>query len=524
MSGAARVLLVGFQDQENLGLGYLAGSLKAAGHAVCIESFARDASRLLSQARQWQPDIVGFSLIFQFLAPDFAETLHALRQGGVAAHFTMGGHYASFAPEALFALMPELDSIVRFEGEHTLVELAAAIAAGRPWREVRGIVWRDGTVLHTSPPRQAVTDLDTLPWPERPETAFRRNPVPTASLLASRGCLHSCSFCSIVPFYQNNGTRGRRRRNPVRVADEIEHLNRRRGVRLVLFQDDDFLAGGRDARKWALSLAHELIRRGLHRRIRFRIACRSDEVREEVLAPLVEAGLANVYLGVESGDAEALLSLNKKITADVHFRAGEILRGLGLSFDFGFMLLEPWSTRVTVRNNLRFLREFCTGGYAAAGFCRALPYAGTPMEKRMRVEGRLEGAAFQADYRFLDQRLDTLWDFSLVAFAGRNYGKNAVWDLLRGLLFEARLDFPDRPHDPGFLATARTLTEASNNLMLDIAEEALDRIERMEKPELDDPALLRLARLSREENERIRDMVSALWNARPQQADEELRA
>jgi hypothetical protein len=50
----------------------------------------------------------------------------------------------------------------------------------------------------------------------------------------------------------------------------------------------------------------------------------------------------------------------------VHLRAGRILRALDVSFDFGFMLLEPWSTMSTVRNNLHFLREFCAGGYVAA--------------------------------------------------------------------------------------------------------------------------------------------------------------
>ncbi|MGA7237874.1 MAG: radical SAM protein [Bryobacteraceae bacterium] len=523
MSGAARVLLVGFQDQDNLGLGYLASSLKAAGHEVRIETFAADFVPLLRLARQWNPHIVGFSLIFQFMAPEFAQTMRGLRMGGVTAHFTIGGHYASFAPEALLQFIPDLDSVVRFEGERTLVELAGAIVAGQPWQNFPGIAWRDGEVVHKTPPRQDAVDLNALPWPERTDTGYHRaSSLPTASVLGSRGCPYQCSFCSIITFYEGNNTRGRRRRNPVLVVDEIEHLFRTRGARLILFQDDDFLAGGRDAREWALTIARELIARDLHRQIRFKLSCRSDEVREELFIPLIEAGLSHVYMGVEAGDADSLKTLNKHITADVHLRAGRILRALDVSFDFGFMLLEPWSTVSTVRNNLHFLREFCAGGYVAAGFCRTLPYVGTPMEQRMRAEGRLVGPALEADYKFLDPRLDTLWDFSLAAFAGRNYGKDAVWDRLRGLLFEARLDYPDRPHDPDFLAGARTLADASNSLMLDVAEEALDRIESMEAPNAGDPSLVRLARLSREENERIRGMLLALWSAHPRLVAEEL--
>jgi radical SAM superfamily enzyme YgiQ (UPF0313 family) len=515
MSDAARVLLVGFQDQDNLGLGYLASSLRAAGHEVRIETFEADFIPLLRSAREWNPHIVGFSLIFQFMAPEFAQTIRGLRAGGVTSHFTMGGHYASFAPETLLQLIPDLDSVVRFEGERTLVELAQAIVAGQSWHSIRGIAWRDGDTVHKTAPREDAADLDALPWPERTDTGYHRSSIPTASVLGSRGCPYKCSFCSIITFYDGNNTRGRRRRNPILVVDEIEHLVSRRGARMILFQDDDFLAGGPDARRWALTIAQELIRRGLNHQIRFKLSCRSDEVREDVLIPLIEAGLAHVYMGVEAGDPDALKTLNKHITPEVHLRAGRILRALDVNFDFGFMLLEPWSTMATVRNNLRFLREFCSGGYVAAGFCRTLPYVGTPMEQRMRAEGRLVGPALEADYQFLDARLDAFWNFSLAAFAGRNYGKNAVWDLLRGLLFEARLDYPDRPYDPEFLAGARTLTDASNSLMIDVAEEALSHIESMETPDACDPALVRLARISREENDRIRGMMSALWSARP---------
>jgi radical SAM superfamily enzyme YgiQ (UPF0313 family) len=522
MNRSGRVLLVGFQEQDNLGLRYLASSLREAGHEVRIESFGADAAPLAPLAHRWSPDIIGFSMIFQFMAPDFAKVISALRAAGVSAHFTMGGHYASFAPETLLELIPELDSVVRFEGERAIVELTEAIVAGLSWREIGGIAWREGDRVHTTPARKEAAALDALPWPEREDIAYDRMELPTASVLASRGCPWKCSFCSIITFYEGNGTKGRRRRDPVDVVDEMEYLVREREVRLILFQDDDFLAGGRDAREWAQTIARDVTRRGLPERLRFKFSCRSDEVREEVLAPLIEAGLTHVYLGVEAGDPEALKTLNKLITPEVHFRAGETLRRLDLTFDFGFMLMEPWSTLSSVRNNLRFLREFCADGYTVAGFCRTLPYVGTPMEQQMRAEGRLVGPALEADYRFLDPRLDVLWDFSLAAFAGRNYGKDATWDRLRGLLFEARLDYPDRPHDPDFRAAACALTEASNTLLLDVAEEAVDRIESADVRKAEDPALVQLARFSREENARICGTLSALWTARPRAVTAEL--
>lgn len=522
-SRAARVLLVGFQNQDNLGLRYLASSLRVAGHSTRIESFAKDAAgTLIDAAHRWNPDIVGFSMIFQFMAPEFAQVITALRAAGVQAHFTMGGHYASFAPETLLQLIPELDSVVRFEGELTLVDLAGAVVEGRPWRETRGIAFRDGDQVHVTPPREDKIDLDVIPWPDRDDIAYDEQAMPTASVLGSRGCPWKCSFCSIITFYEGNGTKGRRRRDPIRVVDEMEYLARERGVRLILFQDDDFLAGGKDARDWAITIARELIARRLHERLRFKLSCRSDEVREETIVPLLEAGLAHVYLGVEAGDPEALKTLNKHITPDVHFRAGALLRKLGLSFDFGFMLLEPWSTMSTVKNNLKFLREFCADGYTVAGFCRTLPYVGTPMEERMRAEGRLAGPALEADYRFLDPRLDVIWDFSLIAFTARNYGGEATWDRLRALTFEASLDFPERPRDPDFLSAARLLAHTSNTLLIDIAEEAVGYVEQTERASASDAALISLARFAREQEARVRGAMEALWTVRPRAIEAEL--
>ena len=291
----------------------------------------------------------------------------------------------------------------------------------------------------------------------------------------------------------------------------------------ILFQDDDFLAGGLDAREWARTVARETIERGLNETHALQVLVPLRRGEEGQLEPLIEAGLTHVYLGVEAGDPESLKTLNKLITPDVHLRAGEVLRQLDLTFDFGFMLMEPWSTLTSVRNNLAFLREFCAEGYTVAGFCRTLPYVGTPMEQQMRAEGRLLGPALEADYRFLDPRLDALWDFSLVAFADRNYGKDATWYRLRGLLFEARLDYPERSHDPDFRSgRCRLPPPSSNTLLLDVAEEAVDLIEAMDVPDARDPALVSLARFARQEDERIRGTLNALWRTRPRAVEAEL--
>lgn len=514
-----RVLLVGYEDQDNLGLRYLSARLRQAGHQTRFLALAEDTSELVRSAREFAPVVIGFSLIFQFLVPRFAALLAELRRAGVMAHFTMGGHYASFEAERLLDAIPELDSVVRFEGEETLLELVRTVAEEQSLELVDGITFRAGGAVRATRARIGRSDLDELPWPDRDDIPYERRSLPLASILGGRGCPFRCSFCSIVTFYEANGTRGRRRRAPERIVDEMEYLARERGVRILLWQDDDFLAGGAAAVDWAHRIARESIRRGLQRKLRWKISCRSDEVKPGTLAPPVEAGLSHVYLGVEAGDPDNLVDLNKRLSAEAHFAARQTLEQLELSFDFGFMLLEPWSTLDTVQNNLDFLRRFAGDGAASVSFCRTLPYAGTPIERRLREEARLDKQDWRANYRFLDVRLDLFYDWGLASFAHRNHASDGTANLLRVLGFEAALDLPERPRNRALRALVRNLTSLSNGVLLATLESALAHVRTLDPSELvpgsGDPALIELARVHARHDARIREDIALLCRRFP---------
>jgi radical SAM superfamily enzyme YgiQ (UPF0313 family) len=163
-SGApVRVELVGYEDQDNLGLRYLSARLRQAGHETRILALGDDTDALVASMRAYSPSVVGFSLIFQFLVPRFADLLAALRRAGITAHFTMGGHYASFEAERLLEAIPELDSVVRFEGEDTLLDLVTAVACGGRLDDVAGIAFRSEEGVRTSAARIGRSDLDELP-------------------------------------------------------------------------------------------------------------------------------------------------------------------------------------------------------------------------------------------------------------------------------------------------------------------------------------------------------------------------
>jgi len=65
-------LLIGFQDQDNLGLRYLVSAVHQAGFTAEIITYQSDPEPLMQQVRAKRPALIGFSLIFQYMAPDFA--------------------------------------------------------------------------------------------------------------------------------------------------------------------------------------------------------------------------------------------------------------------------------------------------------------------------------------------------------------------------------------------------------------------------------------------------------------------
>ncbi len=440
-----KVLLLGFQDQDNLGLRYLMSAVNASGHQAAIMTYGSDPEIILRRIGRDKPDVVGFSLIFQYMAPDFGRVIKALRDGGVTGHFTMGGHYASFEPAEILRRTPGLDSVVRFDGEMTLVKLLHCLSSGSDWRTLPGIAFHsDDDQVVVAPLARVVEDLDILARPDRRSIDYEGHPMPTASVLGSRGCPWDCSFCSIRPFYEDQGGPLRRLRKPQEIVDEMLDLHINRKVPIFLFQDDDFLAGGKNAKRWAMEIADLIAAAGFSGELAFKISCRSDEIDEEILRRLMAGGLTHVYMGVESGDEEGLINMSKRMKPEAHLRAGRILKSLGLSFDFGFMMVDPYSTFRSIRQNISFLEEFIGDGWSVAPFCRMLPYAGTPIKRKLETEGRLLGTAFEPDYKFLDPKLDLFYEWMIATFYERNFTNQGLCHMFRGLLFEAHLRLPER--------------------------------------------------------------------------------
>lgn len=409
------IALIAFSEQDNLGIGYVASVLLREGFTVRIIDFRLGPDAILENLQQLDPFVVGFSVIFQHFLDDFCDLIRFLRGNGITCHFSAGGHYPSLRYEQLLDLIPELDSVVLFEGEITFLELVRTLAQGQGWQQLPGLAFRrDGNVV-ASELRPLEPDLDRFPPPVRQPPAEYAFGKRFATILAGRGCVYHCSFCSIREFYSRPPGPAKRIRRPEMVVKEMDLLRKQRDCSIFMFQDDDFPVTYRKG-AWLAEFLGLLEQSGLSREVLWKINCRPDEIEPETFARMKAHGLFLVYLGIESGTDEGLRLMDKRTTVAVNLEGTNWLKELDIAFDYGFMLFDPSSTFETVSENLDFLDALGGDGSSPVTFCKMMPYAGTKVEQQLLSEGRLMGPISREDYSFHDPRLDQLYALMASSF------------------------------------------------------------------------------------------------------------
>jgi radical SAM superfamily enzyme YgiQ (UPF0313 family) len=404
------IFLIAFLEQDNLGIGYIASVLKRSGFKVKIIDFRIGKEAILEHIVRINPTIIGFSIIFQYHIESFKNLIVFLRNHEIDCHFCAGGHYPSLRYKELLSTIPQLDSVVLFEGEYTFLELVQSLYTGKDLKNIQGIAYNhdEGTMLTSLRPLEE--DLDNFPPPLRREP-LREYAIGKkyATLLAGRGCFYNCSFCSIKEFYSKPPGKIKRLRAPEMVVKEMELLHEEMDCWIFLFQDDDFPAAGYTGKKWLNEFCNILTERGLSKKILWKINCRPDEIDSDTFAFMRDCGLFLAYLGIESGTEQSLNLMKKRFVPEVSINAVNALKKLGIGYDFGFMLFDPTSTYRSISDNLDFLENICGDGSSSITFCKMLPYAGTTIESQLRKEGRLKGKIGFENYDFYDVSINDLY-------------------------------------------------------------------------------------------------------------------
>ncbi len=396
MTGRPRVLLVDpylaredpmerkfIELYPSLGLLTLGAYLRDAGAEVRLVdlTFEKDLRALHRALASFHPEIVGVH----------TKTLTMRRATEVArAARAAGAVVVAGGPDAAtrtgLYLSEGFDIVVPAEGEPTLVDLAERVHRGD--RDLAGtpgtVVRREGKLVR-GPPRPLLRDLDRLPLPawelldmERYLATWERaTGERRAAVLTSRGCPFDCAWCSKPTF-----GRTFRQQSPERVLAELRALKERYRVDFVRFCDDVFGIH----RGWLERLLAGLREEALD--LRFECLARVDLLKPDLLDSMRAAGLARVYVGVESGSQKMLDLMNRGTKLAQVEAAATALRRAGIRQFWFLMLGYPGETEEDIEATLRLFRRFSPEEYSVS---IAVPIPGTRFHDRVQGSVRTDG-------------------------------------------------------------------------------------------------------------------------------------
>lgn len=348
-----------------------------------------DWSGLEKRIEDYKPDLVAPSSLSTANAFLALRTAQLTKSINPATKTVLGGQHFTALPEETLRKYPDVDYIVRGEGEETLAELVNALSLGIDPIDVRGIALRFREDVRINEDRPLICDLDSLPYPAYHRVArhmksyyfslMAEKEKPFAIVEGSRGCSHRCSYCSQSPFWRHS----QRRKTPKRIADELEHLNNTYGSALFWLTDDYFRLDTE-----AEKLADEIIRRGL--KISWFCQARCDDIMKNRanLQRLKEAGCTWMLVGFDTPSPGTLLNFRRDgINSDVAKEAVNTLRENDIFSQGTFIIGERKDGRATIKA----LREYADWlDPDIATFMALTPYPGTEIYDEAVSRGWIE--------------------------------------------------------------------------------------------------------------------------------------
>lgn len=295
------------QEEVPLGVYYISAYLQSRGYPCRVVPLggaingwenmdeASLLKRSVEEVEKTDPNVLGISCGSDSF-PFIAELIKAYKKRNPDVIICLGGHHPTFLAAEIMSLLPEVDVIVRGEGEITFFELVDTLSKKEPLKDVLGITYRNGDKIYSNPDRPRIEDLDLLPFPNLPDynTLKSFNPHTKSPLMVhiegGRGCMFSCPYCSESAFWGKQ-----RKRSPERVVEELALRVSMYGESVAISFVDDEIAVNK---KWLEELCTLISKQGWD--ISLGAFCRIDFMSEHILDLMAAANFDGLFFGIES--------------------------------------------------------------------------------------------------------------------------------------------------------------------------------------------------------------------------------
>lgn len=357
------VLLIGFYNEKALGVRYLANALNNNGYTAHTLYFKEFNSVNPSKAsgveldlledliNKIQPAYIGLSVMSSL----YLESVYLVNKR-IKEKFNIpiiwGGVYATLFPEETLKYG---DYVIQGEGELPLVELLDTLEAGKDPSNIENLITynQEGEIIK-NPLRPLIQDLDTLGYPKigGDKVYFIHNDAIsygdpqikgfTYELTASRGCPFACSYCSSVNLKRTYAGKGKyvRFRSVDNVMEELKAAKATiKNLKVIHFWDEIFS----DEEGW-IEEFKERYKKEIG--IPFKIWGHPLKISERIISNLVDAGLYQIVVGIQSGSARVRKEIfHRRESQEEIINASRVLSKCKVpKVIYDFMLQHPFET------------------------------------------------------------------------------------------------------------------------------------------------------------------------------------
>lgn len=314
----------------------------------------------------------------------------------------VGGPLSTFGYQEL---LKKYDDIicVRGEGETSLLKFCQMICENASFdkrlHDIPNLAYiRNGNVILTE---RIHEDLEKLAKPKRQYVKKLCEKGGIVRIESSRGCSWSrCNFCSVCENYGYKGWRP----YPIEVIiDQLMTLSDL-GCKSPYFNDEDFFGGNYvRSKKLASRIIDEKRKNKINPDMNFFFSARINDILHkdghDALILWKEAGLRELFIGIESGVKRQLQRYGKDATPDKNTRVIKILNHLNIQIDIGYILFDPEMSFDELVENIKYIESVNLSKHDSRSLkkVRAQPF--TELTKKYFKRGIINGELV-LDYLF----------------------------------------------------------------------------------------------------------------------------
>ncbi|MEK7238997.1 MAG: radical SAM protein [Gemmatimonadota bacterium] len=321
------------------------GGVDAADVTIAEFDRAASADAISAAVVSAQPDVVGFSCYVWNIGV-LAEAIRRIRAAWPQARIVMGGPEVGPVADAVLEGNPQVDVIVRSEGEVPFCDLVRCWRDGARLADVAGITWRDGDRVVQNADAPIVRDLNRVVSPHLAK--FIEHAGRVICLETQRGCVFTCSFC----FYNKDYSIRNRRFDLDRVKEELRFWLAQ-DVREIYLMDPVFNLNAARAKEICRFIAEHN-----HRRIPFHTEVWAEFIDDEMAELFARANFEFIEVGLQTSDHAVLEIVERR------FKRLDFIEGIGflkahqLGFELQLIAGLPGETLDTFRASLDFAASF----------------------------------------------------------------------------------------------------------------------------------------------------------------------